>query len=270
MFVVRWVTRLLSLPFQWVGGALAMVCAPAGARVLAAAFWISRDGAVGRAYLLAISKIDKAAALTEAQRRPARYQPAEYDAYCAALSLDCGLTEAVGDYLERARSAGGDRLGMCEIVELMLAMKSDDLEAGAETARRLEVRDDLNPAATRLVQTELMWNAIVYGRFDEAGERARRLLAIAEQPDAHRILWAMAARVGDMAAAEKHHLKADQGPVGQRLYYYAVAAMSIGQFDDARSVLIQLQQEDPALAEQFEKWSAAIASATDAAEGGAM
>jgi len=253
MFLIRGILKLLALPLVWAGRLCAMLHLPADAELLKAAWAVSGDGQTGRMALAHIRarmglSLARAQADLWTQRRP---RP-EITAYAGLLALEQADPASARAYFERGRELGGDPAGMGELLEFMLAAHDDDPDAMRAVARRLALRRDLSPTVSKLVHTELMWDAMLAGRLDEARATAGRLLAVADQASAEVALWAIARHDRNAYAAEIHLRRAAKLPPDQRAYYMALGAASIGQADEAREILAALRERNERLARNAE------------------
>ena len=256
--VIRMIRILLSLPFLWLGqltgGLKLAVCVP----LLRLAWAIGGDGATARAALARMGEhLGVEAARAQAafwmQSRPAP----EVAGWAGVMALNAGDNQQAGEYLARGRQLGDDRTGMFELLELMLALRDGSGDRMAELAVAMEARRDLSPAVRKLLLEIVLWQTLMAGRFDEAGDRARHLLKVQDNHTAEMALWALAKRSGDSARARRRLARAAGMPAPERLYYQCLGGLAIGADEDVRRDLAELRQRDAALAERVDATIAA-------------
>ncbi len=250
MFLVRWVAKALSLPFQWLGELAGMVSPSASAPLLKAAWFISGDGAVAMQALVAVQRaMGPVAARLQAvawmQNRP---RPG-VAAYAGLMALDAGDEGEAKDLLARGRTLGDDKASMLDLLEYMIANRSGDPGAEIEMARRLQSRKDLSPYLTKLILSALLLDALMAGRHDEADQRADHLLEVEDVPVAHMAKWALAMGRGDRPQADRHLARATMPPE-QKLYYQVLGYRAVGLDALAEEALAALREGQPSLAEQ--------------------
>ena len=247
--MIRLLRRLLSLPLLWLGRLTGLLRLPVTVGLLKAAWTVGRDGQVGRLALVRMGEhMGRPAARAQAARWLARWPCPEIAAWAGLVALEDGDTEAAAACLSRGREIGDDPGGMLELLELMLAYRRDDAEALRELAASLERRRDLSPVVRKLVLEELMWQAMLDHRLEEAGRRARFLLEVEDNPAAHMVLWALAKKAGRVHESARH-LAATEGLSGPgRLYYRCLANLAIGETEEAGRDLAELRQRDQAMA----------------------
>jgi len=251
MFLVRWIRKALSLPFLWLGELAGMVNTPASVPLLKAAWHISGDGAVAMQALAAVGKTmgPAGARLHAAVWMQSRPRPG-IAAYGGLIALEEGDTDEAKGLLAWGRMLGDDKAGMLDLLEYMLANRSGDADAEIELARRLELRKDLSPYLSKLVLSELLLDALMAGRHDEADRRADHLLEVEDVPVARMVKWALAMGRGDRPQADGH-LAGAAMPPEQKLYYQALGYRAVGLEAEAAEVLAELRErqassEEPA------------------------
>jgi len=253
MFLIRWTTMLLSLPLVWAGRLCAALQMPIGTALLKAAWLVNGDGETAR---LALSHVRRAEGLASAREHArrwlARRPRPEVAAYAGLFALEAGDRPAARELLDAGRQLGDDPAGMFELLELMLAAHEDNPLAVRDAAARLVERRDLAPVVSRMVHSELLWDAMLAGRFDEARGRAAHLLAVADDGPAEVALWALA-RHGRDPSAHAHLQRASRMAPDQRVYYMLLGALSIGQVDEAREMLPTLRERNAGLARNAEQ-----------------
>ncbi|HAU38435.1 MAG TPA: hypothetical protein DCX07_12070, partial [Phycisphaerales bacterium] len=147
---------------------------------------------------------------------------------------------------------GDDSAGMLESLEFLIAIAGGDRQALVQTARRLEQRRDLPPSLSRMILSELLWDDMLTGRFEQVQARAKHMRAVEKNAPAAVALWALDVLAGRSAQAETHLAEAGDGPAAHRLYYQGLALSAIGQSDRAREVLEELRQRDEDTAAKLE------------------
>ena len=256
MFIVRWMGRLLSLPFLWLGRVAATFGLPVSVPLLTAAWRLGGSVTVG---VMALARIRLHRGLSEAVTRSAAWANARPAAgilgFAGLLAVENGELTAAAAFLERARQSGRDPDGFVDFLEYSIVNQIGDVHAISELARRLEGRNDLPPLLAKAVREGLAHEAILDGRFDEARRRAERLLAIADDPHVEPILWALAKREGNQAVARMHLARVNL-PEKLSLYYQVLGNLATGFLSEAKDQLSKLSQIDAGLARKAEAWLA--------------
>jgi len=240
---------LLSLPFLWGGQLAGIFQMPISTRLLKAAWWISADGQVGFTALKAIAKHrEPAEAIGCAMAWMEKYPRVELVAYAGLLAAGGGLGDIARNMLVACQQFTIDRLGLTELLEFTIAKRFEPLGAVVDCARRLEDRKDLSPAVSAMIHMELLWDAMLDGRLDEADRRAEYMLSVGEAPPAHVALSALARYRGNEIGASRHMDQAKLPPAEMH-YYRFLSACGTGADEDAREILGQLRDFNVSLAE---------------------
>jgi len=249
MFLVRWLRSLASLPILWLGQLALALKQPAGTALLSAAWAVSRDAGVGNAALAATYQMKgREAALAQARAWLERHPRPGFAALAGLLCLDAGALEEARDFLACGRQLGDDATGGLDRLDYRIAGRSGN---ALEVARQLDARTDLPPDLSKTVCTELMFDDLMNGRFDDAKRRAEHLLEVGEDAASELVLWALATRAGDQVAAEGHYGRAHLPPA-QKSFYAFLGYAAIGSSAAAQEVLAELRGQDQALALQAE------------------
>ena len=249
MFLIRFIRMLLSLPFLWGGQLAGILQMPLSIPLLKAAWWISADGQVGFKAIAAIAKHGGTPeAIGCAIAWITKYPRVELAAYAGLLAAGEGLADIARDMLTRCEQFAKDKLGLTEMLEFTIAKRFDPLGAAADCARRLEDRNDLSAAVSGSIHAELLWDAMLGGRLDEAQRRADFLLSVGAAPMAHVALAALAKYHGNEIGALRHMDQAKLPPAEMH-YYRFLAACGTGADAEARELLAKLSDYDVSLAE---------------------
>ena len=240
---------LLSLPFLWGGQLTGVFQMPISIPLLKAAWWISADGRVGFTALKAIARHSGAPEAIGCATAWMGKQPrVELAAYAGLLAAGAGLGDIARDMLGRCGQFAADVLGLTELLEFTIAKRFEPLGSAADCARRLEDRNDLSAAVSGMIHTELLWDAVLAGRLDEARRRAEFMLSVGEAPAAHVVLSALARYHGNEIGASRHMDQAKLPPA-EMYYYRFLAACGTGADEEARELLAELGDRDVSLAE---------------------
>jgi hypothetical protein len=256
MFLIRWLRRIASLPFEWLGY-VAMVLRPSLAAPLFVIAWtVSRAGSVGQQALRAVREHSgAAAALAIGSLWMATHPRPQIGGLTGMLALECNDVAAARDLLERARQTGDDPGGTHEALELLIAARAtDDEMSAASVARRLEVRRDLSQFLSGVVQGELMLHDLVAGRWEKAERRARHSLDVETKPAACYTLWAVALRRGDFPEAQRMLVRVRSAPVAEQRFFQAVACLALGDLATAQQALEFLRSAPGDHAALLERW----------------
>ncbi|MHC4716366.1 MAG: hypothetical protein ACYS5V_05300 [Planctomycetota bacterium] len=248
--MIRLLRKLFALPFLWVGQLAGMFSPAVSSSALKAAWWISGDGHTGRLALIRLAQqYGHEAALSEALRWMQTRPRPEVAAFAGVLAGQAGRQDEARRLLEQGRQSGDDPRGMLELLEVMLACEGGDGERILQTSREMEARRDLPPDVSRMVLHQLLGNALAEGRFDEARQRARLLLEVADDMPAHVALWALARREGRTDRADGHLRRAFSADPAGCLYHQVLAALAIGEDEQARHCLAELEGHNSAMAQ---------------------
>jgi hypothetical protein len=155
-----------------------------------------------------------------------------------------------------SQQLGRDKLGLTEMLDFTIAKRYESMGAACDCARRLETRNDLSPTVSVMVSSELLWEAMLIGRHDEAKRRAEHMLSVGEAPAASLAMAALASNRGDLMAAAKHMERAKL-PAVEMHYYRYLAARGTGADDEASAQLERLGEYNASLAEYAEHQVAA-------------
>ena len=254
MFIVRWIRKLVSLPFLWLGQLAGMIKLPVSLTLMKAAFAVSGDGDIGRLALVAVYRqMGPDAALAQAAGWMAGRAHAQIAAWAGLMAVDAGRSDEARSYLARAQQLGSDRLGMIEMLEFRIAQCDPDPAAACGVVDRLAGRRDLAPSLTRSVLNVRMWNAMLAGRLDEAQACAQHLLEVDDEPAASMVMWALSRRRGNQRRAAGHLRGAAGAPADLRLQWQCMALAAVGSGDEAAAALAELRQLDPGTAERLEE-----------------
>jgi len=249
---------LLSLPFLWSGQLAGIFQIPLSIPLLKAAWWISTDGHVGFTALKAISKLrEPAEAIGCAIAWTEKYPRVELSAYAGLLAAGAGLGDIARNMLVACGQFPVDRLGLTEMLEFTIAKQFEPFGAAGDCARRLEARRDLSASVSAMIHTELLWDAMLCGRLDEAGRRAEFMLSVGEAPPAHVALSALARHHGNETAALRHMDQARLAPA-ELCYYRFLSACGTGADAEAREMLDELGDYNVSLADYASAQVAAI------------
>jgi len=239
MFLIRWIRILLSLPLQWAGQLAGILGLQQSAGLLTVAWRISEDGETGSLALAAIGRYGSpdqqiATGLAWLDGCPR----VEIAGLTGLAAMQVGDEPTARDMLQQCGQLGGDRDGLAEMLELLVARRFGEFGETTACARRLEPRDDLSPTVSRMIGEELLWDAMLHGRLDEARRRAERILAVGDNPSAGIALAAL----GGYDPGESPL------PPAQDIYYRFLAAVSVGATARAEELIGRLDQLDPSLA----------------------
>lgn len=247
MFLVRWFRSLASLPILWIGQLLLNFNAAPAVPVLKAAWAVSGDTETGRLALMAVARLEGTARAYEfAQGWLAERPDGVFAGAAGLLAVELGRIEEAQQLLQRGHELGSDRFGSLDWLEFLIAERTG---RNVEVAQRLETRADLPPDLSCAVRIELMFDALMRGRFDEARRRAGALLDIADEPRAEAVLWALALRAGDAAALRAHDARIDL-PAAHKCYYQFLGSLAVGARVEAEKALNALRAYDAAFAER--------------------
>ena len=256
MFVVRWVGRLLSLPFVWLGRVAATFGLPVSVPLLTAAWRLGGSVPVG---VMALARIRLHRSLGEAAAKSAAWANARPAAgilgFAGLLALMNNDSTSAATFLARARLFPNDPDGWVDLLEYGIVVQSGDPQAVWELARRLEGRNDLPPFHAKDVRADLALMAMLNGQFDGARRRAERLIEIADNPHAELILWALAKRDGDLAIASAHLGRAKM-PENSLLFHQVLGNLAAGFGSEALDQLCRLKEVDADLARKAEAYVA--------------
>jgi len=249
MFLLPFIRMLLSLPFLWSGQLAGIFQIPISIPLLKAAWWISADGEVGFAALKAIKRlVGPPEAIGCAMAWMEKYPRVELAAYAGLLAAGAGLRDIARDMLGRCKQFTTDRLGLTELLEFTIAKHFEPLGRATDCARRLEARNDLSPAVSGMIRIELLWEAMLDGRLDEAEHRAEHMLSVGEAPPANVALSAIARYHGNEIGASRHMEQAKLPPAEMQ-YYRFLSACGIGADEEAGELLEGLRDYNVSLAE---------------------
>jgi hypothetical protein len=258
MNLISSIRLLVSLPLLWCGQVAGMFQMPASIPLLKAAWRVSADGQVGLKALTAVSNLGEGAeAIGCALAWIEKYPRVELTSYAGLLAANAGLDDIARNMLIMSQQLGRDKLGLTEMLEFTIAKRYEPLGAACDCARRLETRNDLSPTVSVMVSTELLWEAMLIGRLDEAKRRAEHMLSVGVAPVASVAMAAMASKRGDLMAAAKHMEHAKLPPVEMH-YYRFLAACGIGADDEAREQHERLGEYNASLAEYATRQVAAM------------
>jgi len=239
MFLIRWIRTLVSLPFKWAGQLAGILNTPLSAGLLRAAWRISEDGDTGRLALAAVGRYGSPEEMIATGLAWLGDCPrVEIAAFTGLTAMQTGDEATARAMFQRCGELGPDRLGFTELLEFTLAKRFDAFGAAVECARRLELRDDLSGAVSKMIGEELLWDAMLHGRLDEARRRAERTLAIEDDPSANIAL----------AALSGYDPGGSKLPPATETYYRFLAAVSIGAAAEAEELIQRLDHLDTPLA----------------------
>ena len=245
MFIVGWIRSLVSLPILWLGQLALYFKQPASIALLSAAWAVGRDAEVGRTALAATRQFKgRDEALAKARAWLERHPRPHFAAVAGLWSLETDSLDDAKAFLARGRELGDDPMGRLDWLEYLIAGISGN---GIAAARQFATRKDLPADLSKAVLQDLMFDALLSGRFDEAKLHAERFLEVAEFPPAEMVLWALAQRDGDEAGAKSHYDRADLPPA-QKTYLTFIGRLAIGQQAQAEEALAKLRGQDESLA----------------------
>jgi len=249
---MQWIGKLLSLPFLWLGQLTGMLKLPLSVPLLRTAWLLGGDGQVARTTLLAIHHRDGLhAARVQAARWMETSPRAEIAVFAGLMALGAGEVELAEGFLARGQGMGKDRDGLLELLEFGLAGQCGATGSATQLARRMEQQRDLPPVVSRVILNQLLWDAMLDGRHDEARRRAEHLLEVEDMPQAEMALWALAKLHGDQRRADKHLQRAKLASP-QKVYFQVLGNLAIRAHADARELLSQLHSLDATLARNAE------------------
>jgi len=238
---------LLSLPFLWAGRLAGMFGSPLCVALLKTAWRISLDGRTGVTALGAIAKyVGPAEAIGCGLAWMEKHPRAELAAYAGIVAAEAGLADIARNMLTASSQFPPDGMGLAETLEFSVAKRFEPLGAAADCARRLESRNDLSPTVSGMIYTELLWDAVLRGRLDEARGRAEHILAIGDAPMANLVLAALSHNAGQSAG---HMAKASKLPPAELHYYSFLTASGTGDDERANEHLARLTEFNTGLAE---------------------
>ena len=243
---------MFSLPFLWLGQLTGVFNLSVSVGLLRLAWAVGRDGHVARLALVRMHQhLGGELARLQASEWMARWPRPEIAAWAGLVALEAGDERAARTWLARGREVGDEPRGMLELLELMIAYHQDDVAELRAVTASLERRRDLSPVVRKLVLEEMLWQAMLDGRLDEAGRRARFLLEVEENPSAHMVLWALAKKAGDALAAARHLAGTRSLPAARKLYYRCLANLAVGDAEEAGRNLAELRDRDQVMAERI-------------------
>lgn len=238
------------MPFLWGGQLAGVFQTPLSVPLLRAAWWISADGQVGLKALTAIKTYgDSAQAIGCALAWMEKIPRAELAAFGGLLAANAGLEDVSRNMLVLCQQLPRDKLGLTELLEFTIAQRFEPFGAASQCARRLEDRRDLSPTVSGMVHMDLLWNAMLCGRLDEAERRAKFVLSVGQAPPASIAMSAIARLRGDETAARRHMNDAVALPPAEMHYYRFLAASGIEAEDEANEQLTRLGEFNVSLAE---------------------
>jgi len=254
MILIRWTATLLSLPLVWAGRLAALMRMPVSIPLLKAAWSMGSDGEVAISALRFIQQhLGPAAARAQALEWLVWHPQTEIAAWAGLTALSAGDAQAAKMFLSQGQQLGPDRGGMIELLEYYVAVQSGDPVAIAEVARRFELRKDLALPVSRLARVQLLWNAMLHGRWEEAQGRAKFLWSINSDPAVAAALWALAQRNGNPSLAGKYLQRIDMAEP-QKLYFIALGRIAIGLREEARMTVLLLRKLDAGLADRAQQY----------------
>jgi hypothetical protein len=253
MFLVHWIATLLSLPLVWAGRLTALLQMRLSVRLLNAAWQLGGDGEVAMSALRGVQKfLGDGAARAQALEWMIWRPRTEIAAWAGLMALHAGDLPTAKMFLSQGQQRVPDRGGMIELLEYYLVVQGGDRSAIAGLASRFELRRDLAGPVSRLARVQLLWSAMLHGRWEEARLRAEFLWSIDSDPAVAAALWALAQRDGDEPLAQKY-----QGcihmPEAQKLYFIALGRTAIGLREEAQMTVLLLEKLDPALADRAQQ-----------------
>ena len=252
--IVRFIRRLLALPFGIAAGAAGLFSPAISARLHRIVWSISPDGHAGQLALAGlIRSAGPTVACAEAREMMRRRPSAEVASFAGLLEADCGNTDEARACLNAANELGGDRDGLTELLAYRLDVgRATDAEQAGRLIERLARRRDLSPTVSKLALEGMMWRALTGGDLDDARGRATHLLAVADNPQAEIVMGALHQRDGRAAVARACFARSSPLPAAERLYYRCVAVGVAGSADDLAEALAALKAEDAELGVQME------------------
>lgn len=250
MFVLRWVMWCTSLPLAWLGQLAVMLGLPLSVPLLKTAWYLGGEGKVA---VMAMAEIQRhvslhAACAQAAEWVASRPQP-EICVQAGLLAIQAQKPEEAEDYLARCQQLGPDPNGLLELLEILVAGSTDGEDAVAELLRRLEHRKDLSPVVSKVVHAQLLWEALLDGRFEEAHRRAEWLWSIEDDPLAATTFWVLARREGKLEDFAVHCARLGLTK-SENLYFETVGHIAAGSTGEAQKTLSQLAEVDASAAEQ--------------------
>jgi hypothetical protein len=267
MFIVEWIRALLSLPILWLGQLALRFKQPASIALLDAAWAVGRDAEVGHTALAAIRQFKgRDEALAKARAWLEKHPRPHFAALAGLLSIESNKLDDAKAFLALGRELGDDPMGRLDWLEYAIAETSGN---GIAAARQFEARKDLPPNLSKAVLQTLMCDDLLSGRFDEAKLRADRFLDVDDFAPAEMVLWALALRDGDEAAAQRHCDRIDMPP-GPKSYLLFIGYLAIGRRTQAEEALAKLRAQDESLAHSAEGILKSRESPHDAARDAAV
>jgi len=249
MFIIRWIRTLLSLPILWLGQLALHFKLPASIALLSAAWTIGGDAEVGRSALMAMRQLkSRDDALAQARAWLQCAPRPHFAAMAGLLSLETGNLDDAKAFLARGRELGDDPMGRLDWLEYAIAGMSGN---GLAVARQFDSRRDLPSDLSRAILQDLMFDDLLSGRFDEAKLRAERFLDVDDFSPAEMVLWSLAQRDGDEAAAKRHYARINLPPA-PKSYLTFIGWLAVGARAQAEEALAKLRNQDEALAHSAE------------------
>lgn len=259
MFLVRFMRRLLALPFSVAAGVSAFLSPAVAYRFYKLVWWIGGDDHPGHLALARLAQSAGPAVARDVGREMLRRRPSpEIACFIGLLEIGCGDVDEARTCLAVARQMGGDRQGLTEVLAYHAEVGcADDAEQAGRLIEALSLRDDLSPAASKLVLEGMMWRTLAAGDLDRARRRAMHLLAVSDNPQAQIVMGALHQRDGRHDKAAKCFASSTPLPTTQRLYFRCMASAAAGSGDELAEALAALKAEDAELGGRMESQFAA-------------
>jgi hypothetical protein len=252
MFILRSLRILVALPFFWLGQMLGMLKSAVCVPLLKAAWWIGRNENMG---IVALVKIQKLESIQSARSQAAVWLASDpcpgMAAFAGLLALDAGDFEDAARCRDLCLELGGDRQGLIEWLELILAGKNNDDQAATDLHQRLAMRTDLSPIVSKYLLEISVIKALFGKNWIEAESPAKRLWSIEDNPWAATAIWALNRQNGKSEDFQNYFKRIKLTP-GQAIFFQTAALFITGQLEQARHSFDSLRQTDAALADSLQ------------------
>ena len=262
MAILRLLRMFVALPFFWLGQLLGMLKSPSCMPFLKAAWSIGRNENMG---LVALVKIQQLESIQSARTQAAAWLASDpcpgIAAFAGLLALDAGDLEDAARCRDLCLGLGGDRKGLIEWLELMLANKNNNDQASADLHQRLALRTDLSPLVSKYLLEISVIEALFGKNWIDAEIPAKRLWSIEDNPWAATAFWVLDRQNGKSEDFQNYIKKIKLTP-GQVIFFQTAAWSVIGEMEQARQSFDLLRQTDAALADLLQSFNNNHAKAT--------
>ena len=245
MFILYLLRMLVALPVFWLGQLLGMLKSASCLPFLKAAWWIGRNENMGLVALVKIQQLESA--------QSARIQAAAWlasdpcpgmAAFAGLLALDAGDLDDAGRCRDLCLELGGDRQGLIEWLELILADKNNNGQAAADLHQRLAMRTDLSPLVSKSLLEISVIKALFGKNWIDAESPAKRLWSIEDNPWAATAFWALNRQNGKSEDFQNYLKKIKLTP-GQVIFFQTAALFISGEMSRLGTHSIRCDRRTP-------------------------